>query len=295
MTNLFKNLAKVLFLLFILLNMFSCTKQTQRVEITKGIFKSTNENKSSKGIIIIPGDTLVTLSKKYDTTISELIKANGLKPPYVLRPGKKIIIPKSEIYEIKKNDTFFSIARCFKLSTKDIKDKNKNLDEKKLLVGKKILLPFYAKRNYCKSKIISKKSTKKNKSFIRNSIFYWPTKGKVIATFGAKKGGRRNDGINILAPRGNPVRAAASGKVIYRGNELPAWGNLILIKHSNGWTSAYAHLDKFYVKIGDNLNAGDLIGVVGQTGNIDKNQLHFQIRKNSKPIDPMRYLKKNNE
>jgi Membrane proteins related to metalloendopeptidases len=94
-----------------------------------------------------------------------------------------------------------------------------------------------------------------------------------------------------LSAKGNPVRAALEGKVIYRGNELPAWGNLILIKHKNNWTTAYAHLDKFLVKIGDNVKTGDIIGSVGATGNVKQYQLHFQVRRNSKPLNPIQYLK----
>ena len=81
------------------------------------------------------------------------------------------------------------------------------------------------------------------------------------------------------------------GKIIYRGNELPAWGNLILIKHKNNWTTAYAHLDKFLVKKGEIVKSGDVIGSVGQTGNVLKSQLHFQVRKKSRPVDPIKYLK----
>ena len=73
---------------------------------------------------------------------------------------------------------------------------------------------------------------------------------------------------------------------------MPAWGNLILIKHANGWTTAYAHLDKILVKVGDRVNTGNIIGSVGATGNVSKYQLHFQVRKNSKPVNPKNYLKK---
>ena len=273
----------------------SCSQQMQKVEIIRGIFKSTIAKKTDESITIIPGDTLVTLSKKYNTTISELIKVNNIKAPYVLKPGKKIIIPKSRVYKIKKNDTVYSIAKCYKISIKEIRDKNKKINEKKMIVGDALLLPYYAKINYCNelSKNKKKERIKNKKNKTNKFIFYWPTKGKIISTFGAKKGGRRNDGINILAAAGNPVRAALSGKVIYKGNELPAWGNLILLKHRNGWTTAYAHLDKFLVEVGDIMKTGDLIGVVGKTGNIDKIQLHFQVRKNSKPVDPLRYLKEN--
>ncbi len=294
MNNRLIKFLKTIAVYFCFFCMLSCTKNTGMVEISRGVFKSTGKEVNGKSITIIPGDTLVSISKKYATTINELIRANKIKPPYVLKPGKKLIIPKPKKYQIKKNDTFYSISKCFGLTIKEIKNKNRFINDKKLEVGKNINLPFYANNKECRKndnsrKRVEKKRTKQNNETI---MFYWPTKGKLIATFGAKKGGRRNDGINILAPLGNPVRAAFSGKVIYRGNELPAWGNLLLIKHKNGWTSAYAHLDRFVVKVGDTLNTGDLVGVVGQTGNVDKHQLHFQIRVKSKPVNPLDYLKK---
>ena len=88
------------------------------------------------------------------------------------------------------------------------------------------------------------------------------------------------------------MRAALNGKVIYRGNELLAWGNLIIIKHKNNWTTAYAHLDKLLVKKGEIVKTGDIIASIGSTGNVNKSQLHFQVRKNSKPLDPIKFLKK---
>ena len=131
-----------------------------------------------------------------------------------------------------------------------------------------------------------------NKSLPSAGIFKWPVVCNVIRNFGKQKGGRRNDGINIMSVNGIPVRAALSGKVIYKGNELPAWGNLILIKHKNDWTTAYAHLEKFLVNKGDNVRTGDIIGSVGSTGNVVNSQLHFQVRKKSKPLDTLRFLKK---
>ena len=168
-----------------------------------------------------------------------------------------------------------------------------NLNEKKLIVGSVINLPYYSIDN-CKLK--SKKIAKKNRSIKKTikskEIFIWPVQGSIITYFGKQKGGRKNDGINIISVKGNPVRAAMTGKVIYRGNELLAWGNLIIIKHINNWTTAYAHLDKLLVKKGEIIKTGDIIASVGATGNVDKSQLHFQVRKNSKPLDPMKFLKK---
>ena len=132
----------------------------------------------------------------------------------------------------------------------------------------------------------------KKKSIKSKEIFIWPVQGSIITYFGKQEGGRKNDGINIISVKGNPVRAAMSGKVIYRGNELLAWGNLIIIKHKNNWTTAYAHLDKLLVKKGEIIKTGDIIASVGATGNVDKSQLHFQVRKNSKPLDPIKFLKK---
>ena len=289
-----KNIKVILILVSFFLQLIlitSCTKNKTLSTIEKGIFKKIQIDKEKKGVRIVPGDTLRSFSKKYDVTIDELIKINKLKSPFVLKPGSYLKIPISKVYIIKKNDTFFAVAKCFKISVKDIKFKNRKINEKKLKVGQIIYLPYYADKNFCSKKVAKKnKSNFKKKGVNTKSIFLWPTDGQLIASFGAQSGGRRNDGINIKASKGNPVRAALSGKVIYRGNELPAWGNLILIKHENGWTSAYAHLDKFLVSVGDKVKTGDLIGAVGKTGNVNDNQLHFQLRKFSKPKNPLKYL-----
>lgn len=289
-----KNIRVILILVSFFLQLIlitSCSKNKTLSTIEKGIFKKTQIDKEKTGVRIVPGDTLRSFSKKYDVTIDELIKINKLKSPFVLKPGSYLKIPISKVYIIKKNDTFFAVAKCFKISVKDIKFKNRKINEKKLKVGQIIYLPFYADKNFCSKKVAKKnKSNFKKKGVNTKSIFLWPTDGQLIASFGAQSGGRRNDGINIKASKGNPVRAALSGKVIYRGNELPAWGNLILIKHENGWTSAYAHLDKFLVSVGDKVKTGDLIGAVGKTGNVNDNQLHFQLRKFSKPKNPLKYL-----
>ena len=275
---------------FFLLFLNNCSKNNSITQIEKGIFKSIEKLKSKNNIRIYPGDTLKTLSKKYNLSINELVRSNGLKAPFILKPGSYLKIPNPQYYKIKKNDTLFKIALCYKLNLEDIIARNKKIKAKKLIVGNNIKIPYYAKKNFCEStKVTSKKRNKK--SIKKQNLFSWPTDGKVIATYGIKAGGRKNDGINILSVKGNPVRAALNGRVIYKGNELPAWGNLVLIKHSNNWTSAYAHLEKTYISVGDELKTGDIIGSIGKTGNVETYQLHFQIRKRSKPLDPMKYLK----
>ena len=120
--------------------------------------------------------------------------------------------------------------------------------------------------------------------------FRWPVKGRVIAGFGPKSGGGQNDGINLAVPEGTPIKAAEDGVVAYAGNELKGYGNLVLIRHANGFVSAYAHASELLVKRGDTIKRGQVIAHAGQTGNVTSPQLHFEIRKGSTPVDPAKYL-----
>ena len=120
--------------------------------------------------------------------------------------------------------------------------------------------------------------------------FLWPVRGRVIAGFGSKPDGTQNDGINLAVPEGTPIKAADDGVVAYAGNELKGYGNLVLISHTNGFVSAYAHASELMVKRGDTVKRGQVIAHAGQTGNVTSPQLHFEIRKGSTPVDPTQYL-----
>ena len=120
--------------------------------------------------------------------------------------------------------------------------------------------------------------------------FAWPVSGRVISDFGATADGGHNDGINIAAAEGTPIRAAASGSVTYAGDELKNYGNLVLIKHSGGFTTAYAHADRLVVSRGDFVARGQVIGYAGQTGDVSTPQLHFEIRSGTAPVNPRAYL-----
>jgi Membrane proteins related to metalloendopeptidases len=122
--------------------------------------------------------------------------------------------------------------------------------------------------------------------------FLWPVSGDVISAFGPKGNGLFNDGINIAAARGAPVRAAEGGVVAYAGNELRGFGNMILIKHPDGWVTAYAHAEELIVAKGERVSKGQVIARVGSTGNVDAPQLHFEMRKGKKAVDPLRYLRR---
>ncbi len=118
----------------------------------------------------------------------------------------------------------------------------------------------------------------------------WPVKGRIVAGFGPRSDGTHNDGINIAVPLGTDVHAAEAGTVAYAGNELKGYGNLLLVRHDNGWVTAYAHADRLMVKRGDRVTRGQVIAKAGRTGQVDQPQLHFEVRHGQKPVDPAPYL-----
>jgi murein DD-endopeptidase MepM/ murein hydrolase activator NlpD len=125
------------------------------------------------------------------------------------------------------------------------------------------------------------------------SGFRWPVRGRVISEFGKKPNGERNDGINLAVPEGTSVKAAEDGTVIYAGNELKSYGNLVLIRHDDGWVSAYAHNSTLQVKRGDEVRRGQVIALSGMSGGVTTPQLHFELRKDATPVNPLQHLTEN--
>lgn len=124
-----------------------------------------------------------------------------------------------------------------------------------------------------------------------SGMFLWPVKGDVVAEFGPLPGkGQHNDGINIAVPRGTQVKAAENGVVVYVGNELKGFGNLLLIKHADGWMTAYAHTEQMKVQRGDRVRRGQVIATVGSSGNAAQPQLHFEIRRGTEAVNPLEHL-----
>ncbi len=120
--------------------------------------------------------------------------------------------------------------------------------------------------------------------------FRWPVRGRIISDYGSKPGGERNDGINLAVPEGTAVKAAEAGTVIYAGNELAGYGNLVLVRHADGWVSAYAHNSTLTVSKGDPVQRGQTIAQAGMSGSVTSPQVHFELRKGAKPVNPMDYL-----
>jgi murein DD-endopeptidase MepM/ murein hydrolase activator NlpD len=120
--------------------------------------------------------------------------------------------------------------------------------------------------------------------------FRWPVRGRIISSFGTKANGEKNDGINFAVPEGTSVKAAEDGVVIYAGNELKSYGNLVLIRHKDGWVSAYAHNRAINVKRGEEIRRGQIIAEAGMSGSVTSPQVHFELRKGATPVNPLDHL-----
>ena len=120
--------------------------------------------------------------------------------------------------------------------------------------------------------------------------FLWPVSGRLVGRFGEKPNGQRNDGINIAAPAGTPVRASESGIVVYAGNQIAGFGNMLILRHAGGFITTYAHNQRLEVGVGDRVRRGQVIAEVGATGTVLTSQLHFELREGTRPIDPQAHL-----
>ena len=256
------------------------------------------------------GDNLYSISRKLNISISSLIKLNKITPPYKIFPKQKIILPKQSFHKVRKGETLYSISRLYKTDVYSISKLNNLKNINSINEGQALKIYGEGKietkdenSNYTKKSNVKKihskkkifKSTKKTKSnlkksFSKNSKFIWPVKGELISKYGKSNDGFFNDGININSKLNQEVSASNDGVIIYSGNEIPGYGNLVLIKHSQNWITAYAHLGKVSIKRGDKVKKGEIIGLVGKTGNVRKPQLHFEIRKGKDAVNPLKYL-----
>lgn len=207
------------------------------------------------------GDTLYSISRGSGVPVENIASANRMRAPYALAVGQRLIIPQAPVGNALKTAEAQPRAQTEKpAETQDVAEIARNV----------AYTPPPAEP--------------------AKSMFEWPLRGAIISEYGSGNLGRRNDGVNIAAPVGAPVRAAADGQVVYRGSELEGFGNLLLIKHADGFVTAYAHNDTMIVKKGDQVRKGQVIAKVGATGAVTTPQLHFEIRQELKTVDPVALL-----
>ena len=253
------------------------------------------------------GDTVYGLSRRHRVSARAIIDANNLRAPYVISRGQRLILPRARDYVVKHGDSISSIASKHNENMYAVARLNVLRPPYTIYVGQNLFLPDLnqtrsvaiptaevpaLKRTSIMAKAPSRAKTVSAPPARSGKGFLWPVKGKVLSSYGGKSEGLQNDGINIAAPRGAPVRAAENGVVAYSGNELRGFGNLLLLKHSGGWVTAYAHNDTLLVKRGDKIKKGQTIAKVGSSGSVQNPQLHFELRKGKKAIDPIKYLPK---
>jgi murein DD-endopeptidase MepM/ murein hydrolase activator NlpD len=314
-----------------------------------------------KPIIVAPGETLETISRRYGVPVAAIMRANSIVSPAMVHPGQHLVIPRhrgpsgdpaaaprlaanthtlpstasvgpprsvltpaSSVHIVAPGETLHSISRQYGKSVLVLAKANNIPPDTMVRVGERITIPdvrsaaapaapraespaasapspAVATAESPHSARLATPAAPAAPATTPSAVktaepagglpsFRWPVRGRVIAGFGPKPNGLQNDGINLAVPEGTPVKAAEDGVVAYAGNELKGYGNLVLVRHSNGFVTAYAHASELLVKRGEEVKRGQVIAKSGQTGNVTAPQLHFEIRKGSTPVDPAQYL-----
>jgi murein DD-endopeptidase MepM/ murein hydrolase activator NlpD len=225
--------------------------------------------------VVAPGDTLSKIARTYGKSVHEIAKANNMQPDAKLTVGDRIVIPGAHIGSAKSEAEPVAASGAKPAGTKTAAASAAPAESASVA----------SQGNEAPTtETVAKATTEAPPGF------RWPARGRIIAAFGPKANGQQNDGIDVAVPENTPIKAAEDGVVAYAGNELKGYGNLILVKHPNGYVTAYAHAKELLVKRGDQIKRGEVIAKSGQTGNVDVPELHFEVRKGSSPVDPMQFL-----
>jgi murein DD-endopeptidase MepM/ murein hydrolase activator NlpD len=266
--------------------------------------------------VVAPGETLSSLSRQYGTSRSELASANGLSPDASMRIGQRLSVPRSGAAQ--------QVAQVAPVAPASAKEKmqlvqgpqGRGADAASASAKPVAPVKTAAATPGLKPSVSappapafaaqpSKASTMADADNVKTAAlkvdpapaaepagpsFRWPVRGRVISAYGSKSSGSSNDGINLAVPEGTEVKASDDGVVAYSGSELKGFGNLVLIRHSNGWVTAYAHNSALNVKRGDTVRRGQIIAKSGATGSVSSPQLHFEVRKGAKTVDPLEHL-----
>lgn len=267
---------------------------------------------ASSGIVVAQrGDTLFAIARRANVPVRALIDANGLRPPYAIQAGQQLRLPRGGAVAGQPAPSPQKAARAKQ-------EEQPSAAPRGALEGAPLPAPAAPAPADARGGRPSAGGGAEPpvqpapqppaavpspvqaavpvappidaRPQPRTGRFLWPVRGDVVSVFGTKPGGLQNDGINIAAGLGTPVRAAENGVVVYAGNELRGFGNLVLLRHADGWMSAYAHLDDIGVERGAQVQRGQGIGKVGQSGSVSSPQLHFELRRDGKPVDPRPHL-----
>lgn len=238
---------------------------------------------------IASGESLYTIARRYDVSATDIIAANNIGSPDRIVVGQSLVIPGRPDLLAQRGQTQ-QVAAVSGSQTLTAPNGTPAANTQTATPAPAATAPQPAAQPAPQPTQVAAAPTQEPTPTATASVtsdkFRWPLSGRVITDFAASRG----TGINIEAPEGTSVRAAENGEVIYVGNAVEGYGNLVLVRHDNGFVSAYAHLNTIGVVRGDTVSRGDAIGTVGMTGSVSRPQLHFELRKGATPVDPMPLL-----
>jgi len=270
--------------------------------------------------LVMPGDTVRSIARRYGLDWREIVRLNRLEPPYTIYVGQVLrLVPEvpsgGRIHRVGRGETLSHIALRYGISIQALLAANPGIEPGRLQVGQAVLVPPAPSAGSSRLAVVSpsprpeagpaashpapeeraareraRQAALATPPPLSGQGFAWPVQGQVIARFGRRADGWKNDGINIAAPAGAPVHAAENGIVVYAGEDIPAFGRMVILRHADGWLTTYAHNAELLVQVGDVVRRGQTIAKVGRTGSVDRPQLHFQLRQGRKPVDPLAHL-----
>ena len=248
--------------------------------------------------VVRKGDTLSVLARRFKVDFNSFAATNNKRPPYVLHVGERLTLPGGTATAVASAAPTEASMTGSRTGSLVVASPNAGPAQDRAAPSPSASAPPPLAQSAPSSPPPLAQPPQAVAAALpplppprAGTTFLWPVRGEVVEEFGplAKKG-QNNDGINIAAPRGTPVRAAENGTVAYVGNELKGFGNLLLIKHADGWVTAYAHNERLMVKRGDVVRRGQTIATVGSSGNVTTPQLHFEIRRGTEAVNPADYL-----
>jgi len=304
--------------------------EPEEVFVDEDIVLAPPAEPAGQDVIVEAGDTVYALSRRYGIAVRDIIQANNLAPPYHLLIGQTIRLPAQRTHVVRGGETIYGISRAYGITTSELVRANGLSEPYQLFVGQRLVLPAgeppapgQEQQQEVEVAVVVPQPEPAPTAYsilgvplpkpkpappvetVEASVgpvtaadipartggkFSWPVIGPVLSSFGPKDNGLHNDGINIGAPAGTPVMAAEDGVVAYVGDELEGYGNLVLLRHGDGWVTAYAHNAEVRVARGQRVSRGQVIATVGTTGNVTSPQTHFEIRKGEDAVDPLLYL-----
>lgn len=232
-------------------------------------------------------ESLYDIASRYQVPLRALIDQNGLEPPYALTPGRELRLPPPRFHTVAQGERFEDIARAYNVDTRSLALLNRMQAPYRVRAGERVVLPAMARAELAPAPAQTSRAppAPSGAPAVQGAHLTLPMRGRVVARFGAQADGGRLDGIEIAGREGERISAAADGDVVYAGSDLPAYGELVLVRHANDLVTAYAFTRRALVREGQRVRAGEAIAELGPRAD-GAPRLLFQVRQGSTPVDP---------